>query len=199
MVAFRVGNEHDAERLTPLVFSSAPELLSFIFGSEIAALKYLHKALMQSDGQYSAHRHCVAVEGDAVVGCMSLWHSDMPKAFHQATVNSLAKYLSVEQLSHIVGTNDILATVFTAPAYNQLCMGHLAVDKSYQRKQIGSKLLVYALEELQRLGKQQLVLDVDCNNQRAISFYQKWQFVPFKESVFLPTGQRFLRMQHTLC
>ncbi|WP_371194313.1 GNAT family N-acetyltransferase [Glaciecola sp. SC05] len=195
MLEIRAGKVQDAQALAPLVLLSATQLLPFIFGSRQQALSYLLQASAQEDGQYSASRHFVAVEGEDVIACMSLWHDSMPLAFQQSTVKSLSDFLSASQLSHIISINKRLATLFLAPQTDELCVGHLAVDKAWQGKQVASKLVAHAITQAKAMGKSKLVLDVDMSNQSAIRFYQKWDFMPKHSQEFEPTGQCFLRMQ----
>lgn len=198
MVEIRQGERQDADALGPLILLSASKLLPYIFGSEQQTLAYISLASKQTDGQYSATRHHLAVDGRNVIGCMTLWHDKMPSTFHKATLQSISDFLSKEQLTHIIQINAALQEIFLPPSADELCVGHLAVALDWQGKQVGSKLLAFALAIAEQLGKRFLVLDVDVQNQAAVIFYTKYGFVSVKEQAFAPTQQRFSRMQRAI-
>lgn len=194
MVEIRAGNVQDASALAPLILQSASDLLAYLFGSSTHALNYLNFACAQSDGQYSAARHQVATDNQHVIGCISVWHNNMPAVFQKSTVKSLSVVLTAEQISHLIGINSTLSKLFLPPDADELCIGHLAVASQWQGKQVASKLLAYAVRQAKHQGKQRLVLDVDVNNHSAIGFYEKWDFMSQKSQQFSPTKQTFVRM-----
>jgi len=56
------------------------------------------------------------------------------------------------------------------------------------------KSLAYHLNTSQ-LGKTKLILDVEEGNSEALHFYEKWHFSSAGTKPFLPTTQRYLRME----
>ena len=52
----------------------------------------------------------------------------------------------------------------------------LAVDKDYQRKQAGTKLLLKAINVLSLFKINKILLEVNENNEGAIEFYKKFNF-----------------------
>lgn len=53
---------------------------------------------------------------------------------------------------------------------------YLAVDKDYQRKQAGTKLLLKAINVLSLFKINKILLEVNENNEGAIEFYKKFNF-----------------------
>lgn len=198
MVKLRLGTKADAPQLAPLIFASAPELMRFLFGSSNQAMDYLRKACEGADGQYSAVRHNLACTGDTVLGAMSLWYQPMPESFQLGTLDSLTRYLSSDQLGHIVKVNDSLQSVFKPPNADEACLGHFAVKAQWRGQQIGKKLMDYAIKQCHLDKKKCLVLDVDASNHVAVGFYRKWGFTVQDDTAFEVTQQRFLRMVKTL-
>ncbi|MFC4698646.1 GNAT family N-acetyltransferase [Glaciecola siphonariae] len=194
MLHLRQGVQDDGPLLAKLILLSADTLLPYLFGSSAAALEYLEQASRHQDGQYSALRHRVAVSNNEVIGCMSLWHDDMPDGFRDATVQSLTDYLDVEQLAHIVVANQTLGAIFKAPTEHELCIGHLAVAPDWQRKNVGSKLIAYAQAQAKALNKTHLVLDADIAKTSALGFYQRHGFEIVRRYKHEPTDQRFARL-----
>jgi ribosomal protein S18 acetylase RimI-like enzyme len=197
-IELRAGDAKDAESLAPLIYASAPALMNFLFGTPPQAISYLTKACRVSDGQYSAARHYVAHTDDKVLGCMSLWRSNMPSTFHLGTIDSLTRFLTPTQIAHIVSSNDILQSAFQPPESDEVCLGHFAVAPDWQRKNVGSTLMAFVMRHANRKNKKRIVLDVDQSNESAISFYQKWGFELQGETAYEPTRQVFLRMAKDL-
>ena len=195
MLEIKQGTSQDASALSELIFLSAPKLLPYLFGSEAQAKHYLSQACAQDDGQYSANRHSVVSNSENLIGSISLWHNQMPQAFHDGTIKSLAYHLNTSQLSHIVRVNETLRELFTPPAADELCIGHLAVDEQWRGQKIGSKLISFALGQAKSMGKTKLILDVEEGNSEALHFYEKWHFSSAGTKPFLPTTQRYLRME----
>ena len=63
---------------------------------------------------------------------------------------------------------------------------------------IGKKLIAYAIAQAKRRRKSQVVLDVDRDNEEALSFYQGLGFVIASTQEFAPTQQCFYRMHYQL-
>lgn len=205
MICLRQGRIDDAFALSRLIYSSAPDLLPYLFDGEANALSYLMKACGGDDGQYSASRHTIAVGNtkgamnvEKCLACMTLWSNDMPASFHVATLNSLTEFLSHSQIQHLLNINPILSQVFRAPLAHQLCIGHLAVDKDNKGQGIGKKLIAYAIKQARLMSKTTIVLDVDNQNDEALSFYSNCNFTSVNETVFKPSCQTFLRLHYCL-
>lgn len=203
MLELRQGTPEDAAQLSDLVLSSAPVLLPYLFGSASQARQFVYFAMRQEDGQYSAVRHCVATkdglaQGPKVIGCVTLWHTDLPEKFHSNTLSSLASFLSSEQVRRLLTINPLLTEVFAPPASDELCIGHLAVESSQRGKGVGKELLAYAKRQANSLNKVSLVLDVDAKNDEALRFYAACDFTQHNITYFEPSKQSFYRMRYML-
>ena len=204
MFILRQGQVSDAHSLSTLILASEPTLLPAIFGDNPAVKSFLAHALTQLDGQYSAQRYQVIVMRDSeahqeqVVGSMTLWTDDLGDAFLHHILNAIAHSCSKAQIEHIGRLNPFLQAVFLPPKTDQLALGHLSVFEDYQGLGLGKKLVAYAIRQAKLRDKQQVVLDVDCNNEQAVSFYLGCGFIATKEAVLEQTGQTFSRMEYTV-
>jgi GNAT superfamily N-acetyltransferase len=186
MIELRSGADiADSMGLASLIFSSAPVLLPYIFTSKKQALDYIEKASQRSDGQYSAARHQVAYEGANAVGSITLWDNTLPQSFHTHTLQSLRDFLTPNQITHLVFTNEKIKEVFLAP------LDHRGMG-------VGKKLIAYAILQAKRRRKTQLILDVDSNNDEALSFYSGLGFMLITRIEFTYTEQVFYRMHYNL-
>ncbi|MFT6268131.1 MAG: ribosomal protein S18 acetylase RimI-like enzyme [Alphaproteobacteria bacterium] len=198
MIGLRWASIADGQPLSSLIFSSAPVLLPYLFKGRAQALDYIFKASQRSDGQYSAARHQIACEGSNVLGSITLWDNNLPQSFHSHTLQSLSDFLGPNQIAHLVITNERIKKVFLAPLDHQLCVGHLAVIEKYRGMGVGKKLIAHAIVQAKLRDKTQLILDVDSNNDDAVSFYLGLGFMLIKSNEFIYTKQTFYRMQYNL-
>ncbi|MDG1814641.1 MAG: GNAT family N-acetyltransferase [Glaciecola sp.] len=204
MFILRQGQVSDAHPLNHLILASEPTLLPAIFGENQAVKTFLAHALVQPDGQYSAQRHQVIVMRDGethqerVVGSMTLWADELDDEFLHHTLDAIAHSCSKEQIKHIGRLNPFLQEVFLPPKTEQLALGHLSVLEDYQGLGLGKKLIAYVIRQAKLRGKQQVVLDVDCDNEQAVSFYLGCGFIATTKASLEQTGQTFSRMVYTV-
>ena len=83
-----------------------------------------------------------------------------------------AGFLVAEDDGYVVGY-----VLFWIKYENEGHIISLAVDKDYQRKQAGTKLLLKAINVLSLFKINKILLEVNENNEEAIKFYQKHKFV----------------------
>ena len=192
------GQPEDAIDLSALILSSAPILLPHLLGDEQQALVFMRRAAQLPDGQYSASRHHVIYQSRQAIACMTLWHDGLPPSFHQNTLHSVKQLLSTQTLLHFLRENIQLKNVFVPPKQHELCIGHLAVEKSRQRSGMGKLLIEYAISQAKCFQKTHLVLDVDAHNDQALNFYAGLNFVLMHSKTYTSTGQMFHRLAYRL-
>jgi ribosomal protein S18 acetylase RimI-like enzyme len=204
MFILRQGQAHDAQALSTLIFVTAPELLPVVIGDKQCLKNYLAHALMLPNGQYSAARYQVLVihdqqsQDEQVVGCITLWHDDLGADFVNQTINAMINVFTSEQLTQIARINKTLLSVFVTPSRNELALGHISVSPEYQGLGLGKKLIAYGIRQAKLLGKQQVVIDVDSDNEQAVCFYESCDFMTTASTQLALTGQTFLRMVYRL-
>ena len=72
--------------------------------------------------------------------------------------------------------NQIIGFLMTMPAIDSADILNISINKSYQRKGYGKKLLHYLIKELRDRMIRQLILEVRVSNQAAITFYLEYGF-----------------------
>lgn len=188
----RKGVPADACEASPLLLSSAHDLLTAIFGADDAAqtVAFLQHAWRLAGGQYGCNNHWVACEKNQLVGVITAWHTELGPGFDRATLDSITEFYSLDEAMKVVMRNQALAVELPPPAATELMIGHVAVASSCQRKGVGSSLIAHMREHAIALNKQTMVLDVELSNIPAIRFYQG---LGFHEAGI--TG-KFLRFTH---
>jgi len=180
----RQADQGDAAILAQLIFCSAPVALAATFdiNDELSALNYLYANLLTSDGQYGFENHWVTEIDNQVAGCLSMWHSDLPDSFHQATLIKLTCFYGVAHALSVVQASQALQDCIPTPTKHELCIGHLAVLAKYQRQGVATSLLRFANQKALVCGKSVLCLDVESTNSQAIDFYLGRGFTQQSES-----------------
>jgi ribosomal protein S18 acetylase RimI-like enzyme len=181
----RQANQGDAGILSQLIYSSAPNALAAIFDINDAwsALNFLDSSLLTAKGQYGYANHWVTEIDNQVAGCFSLWHCDLPAAFHQATLSKLTRFYGINHTLSVVLASQALQDCIPKPKKNELCIGHFAVPEQYQRQGVATNLLRIAQTRALVAKKSVLCLDVESSNSQAIDFYLRRGFTLESESV----------------
>lgn len=180
----RSANQGDAKTLGQLILSSAPVAIRAIFdiNHELSALNFLQTSLSRAGGQYGYDNHWVAEIDHLVVGCLSLWRSDLPDFFHQATLTTLTKFYGIAHTLSVVQASQALQDCIPKPIKTECCIGHFAVLSPYQRRGVATALLQFARKQGLGSGKSVLCLDVESTNSQAINFYLRQGFVQKSKS-----------------
>ena len=194
----RRATQADASQLATLVFTSAPNLLSLIFTTspQTKVMDFLQASLTQPNGQYGYANHWVIEVEQQLVACICAWSRNLPASFHQATLASLVKFYSAEDLLKVIQRSEVLKDCIPQPTDNEWCIGHVAVAGSYQRQGLGKKLLLTMQQQARSASKKSLSLDVDCTNTAAISFYLKHGFKQQSQSIVSAKMQTLGIAQH---
>ncbi|MFT2092173.1 GNAT family N-acetyltransferase [Paraglaciecola sp. 2405UD69-4] len=175
----RQANPSDAIALAPLIFASGSETLAAVLdiNTDLTALKFLASCLTEPDGQYGYLNHWVVVTNQQTIGCVSAWHSQLSKEFHQATLSSLLNFYGAEHVHSILRNSLITQDCIPKPAPNEWCVGHLSVASSYQGLGYGKAMLAFMEQQAVAANKTHLSLDVAANNRSALAFYEHQGFV----------------------
>jgi len=72
--------------------------------------------------------------------------------------------------------NQIIGYLMALPALDTADVLNISINKAYQRKGYGNKLLLYLIKELKDRMISQLILEVRVSNKNAIFFYLKHGF-----------------------
>ncbi|WP_339720516.1 GNAT family N-acetyltransferase [uncultured Paraglaciecola sp.] len=187
----RQAHQGDAKALGALVFSSAPIAISAIFdiNHELSAANFLQSCLLNADGQYGYNNHWVAEVDKLVVGCLSAWHTELPKSFHQTTLAALTKFYGIAHTLSVLQSSQALQDCIPKPKEHEWCIGHFGVSEQHQRKGVGTALLEYMQQQALNFGKSELCLDVESINTQAVNFYLGHGFIKKGESAVSPSMQ----------
>lgn len=178
MINVRQASPEHADIASKLILASGTNSLCAMFevSPEYNAVDYLRYAFAQPSGQFSHTAHIVAEMDGELAGIASFWQSPPCSENRQATLASLIAFFGAEQVAEIARRSMLLQGIIPVCQPGSLGLGHVAVSPEYQRKGVATALLnqmhILAVQQ----GKHLLELDVECDNQVAISLYQETGF-----------------------
>ncbi|RDV24846.1 GNAT family N-acetyltransferase [Alteromonas aestuariivivens] len=170
----RPAQSEDANGATSLILQSAFRMLNEIFGNGDATVtgQYLMAAWQLGMGQYGYRNHWVAcVNHNDVVGVVTSWHDGLAASFGRHTLNSIKQFFGVNETLNVLARSRRLTGMLSPPCGHQLAIGHVAVAEAYRQRGIGRSLITAMQHRALRLGKSELVLDVEADNPDALAFY----------------------------
>lgn len=192
-VKIRQANQHDAEALADLVYLSAPTLFDQVFGADFAR-SFLEESLAQAAGQYGYENHWVAEYKQKPIGSISLWHTELPVEFHQATIRTIHQYFGLKKSLEVVTHMQQLTEGCSSVEETDLAVGHLAVDLNHQKSGVGKSLMAFAKQQAKIMDKACLIIDVERENTQAYQFYRKLGFSQYWQNE--AQDSRFIKMRY---
>ena len=182
----------DTSSLANLLLASAPSMLSHVLGNGDTAITvgYLNYSLAASGGQYGYQNHSIIKQGQKIIGIASAWHDQLPESFDKITVESLHHFFGIEACVQIFKRSAALALDIQKPTSQQLVIGHLSTLSDYQRRGVASAFIQHFYEQAKFLGKPEIIVDVEKQNQNALQCYLKLGFQPLSCEV----RDRYIRL-----
>ena len=182
----------DTSSLANLLLASAPSMLSQVLGNGDTAktVGYLNYSLAASGGQYGYQNHSIIKQGQKIIGIASAWHDQLPASFDKITVESLHHFFGIEACVQIFKRSAALALDIQKPTAKQLVIGHLSTLSGYQRRGVASAFIQHFYEQAKLLGKPEIIVDVEKQNQSALQCYLKLGFQPLSSD----DNDRYVRL-----
>jgi ribosomal protein S18 acetylase RimI-like enzyme len=169
----RQATANDALHIVRLVLASADEFLTAVFGPRIArALEHL----ASGRGTLFSHEHAWIAETEDVVAGMLLGYTGREKAAQDprtgaALLISLGPGI-LARLGRLMAARS--AVSFVSP--REFYLSNVGVYPEFQGRGIGSLLIGHAERQAAREGAQAIVLDVETDNEGAVSLYERLGF-----------------------
>lgn len=171
--SIRPATANDAPHIGRLILTSADEFLTALFGPRVArALEHL----ASGGGTLFSHEHAwIAETKDAVAG-MLLGYTGRDKVAQDLRTGA-ALFLALGpgilgRLGRLMAARS--AVSFVAP--QEFYLSNVAVYPELQGRGIGSLLISHAERQAAREGAHAIVLDVETDNEEAVSLYERLGF-----------------------
>jgi len=202
-LAIRATQAGDADKVVELIYSSAPELFTYMFYTSQHRAKDFIRYEFARGGGFMGHRiHTVAMQSDELVGIGAFygggWYS---KLSLQTALNIICFYGLWTGIKVLLRANHS-GSLIAKPKKNQLYIGNLGVAENSRGLGVGSALIEHHATSAKSLGIAELVLDVALINPRAEALYKRLGFSMVSQSQFkggegaekVPGARRMIRL-----
>lgn len=184
-VHIRPARPEDAADAVPLIYSSGPAVLDYIFTSrtqsDVAAC--MRRGFERDAGELGYRIHSVAVVDGRMAGIGAAFSGDTTLRFmYQGTRNVLACYGPLRGAGVIRRALQV-ETIVRPPKSHEFCIAHLGVSPVLRSKGIGAQIVQHLLADGRRRGFRVAVLDVSAENPRAQALYERLGFVVTRECI----------------
>lgn len=182
-IELRPATPGDADAAVPLIYSSGPAVLDYIFTStqkdEVFAC--MRRGFERDAGELGYSIHTVAVLDGEVAGIGTGFAGDTTLRFMlSGAVNVFACYGLVRGID-VVRRALQVEQIVRPPKQHEHCIAHLGVSPELRGKGIGARIVEQLLDDGRRLGRAVAVLDVSVENPRAQALYERLGFTVTRE------------------
>ncbi|HRI88490.1 MAG TPA: GNAT family N-acetyltransferase [Candidatus Hydrogenedentes bacterium] len=182
-VMLRLAMPDDADAAVPLIYSSGPAVIEYMFRVWDAgdAMACMRRGFVKNCGELGHAIHTVAVIDGAVVGVGTAYSGrEMPGYMIAGTRNIFAFYGLVRGLGVMRRALQV-ERLIQPPKGDMHYVAHLGVAPEMRGRGIGALLVNHLLEEGRKLGRSVAALDVSVLNPRAQALYERLGFVVTEE------------------
>jgi len=186
------GNASHSKAASQLIYESSHALFDFMFSDQVVAETVIGKLYQKKYGHFSYQFSSLAVNNDHVVG-MVLGY-DLRQLSKQDLLGSVSLFLNspVSCWAHLMtSVRHCVDNYVPKPSKGAYYINNIAVAKSHQRSGLGQALLSDTLRRAKDQGYASVELDVSINNENAIKFYEKNNFVAVSQSGNAESIQRY--------
>lgn len=183
-IVLRPATPIDAEAAIPLIYSSGPAVLNYIFTSKNKddVLACMHRGFVHNAGELGYAIHTVAELNGNVVGIGAAFSGDTTSRFMaQGTANIFA-YYGLLRAPGVIFRALQVEKIVRPPAKHKHCIAHLGVSPELRSKGIGARIVQHLLEEGRKHNRPVAVLDVSVENPRAQALYERLGFMVTSEN-----------------
>ena len=179
---FRLATPEDVHAAVPLIYSSGPAALDFIFSPKPKqALEFLHYTFSDGNGEFGYKYHVVGEVDGKVVAVGTAFDGEATLKYFLAMGRQIVSFYGLAAFS-VIPRGLQVESIIQPPKGRLHYIAHLGVHPSMQGKGIGTKLVEHLMEQGRNAGKTHTALDVSVLNPRAQVLYER---LGFKQ-----TGQR---------
>ncbi len=175
MPVLRPARTSDVHAAIPLIYSSGPAALDYIFStSKRGADDFIHAAFVSGRGELGYHHHVVAEDAGEVIGIgASFTGEGLRETFTMGT--QILRTFGLTAPS-VITRGLRFERIVVPPRSGEHCVAHLGVAPGYRGQGIGTLLIQYLLDTGRVAGRSTAILDVSVENPRAQALYERLGF-----------------------
>ncbi|HEY2514336.1 MAG TPA: GNAT family N-acetyltransferase [Polyangiaceae bacterium] len=174
MIVIRPARPEDADQVVPLMYESSRDLLDYSFrSSNEAPTSFLVRDFMRGRGLFGYENQIVAVDGERVVGTMTVYAGRRATELSLKTMLSAFRHWSFGRFFAFVRRSLAIAPLFIPPRKDGVFLANACVASSHRGQRIFSLLLAAAAS---RGAARVVELDVSFANTNAQKIYEHLGF-----------------------
>ena len=175
MIAIRPARREDADQVVPLMYESSRALIDYSFRFEDEApTGFLFRDFLRGHGIFGYENQIVAVDGEQVVGTMTVYAGRRATELSLRTMLSAFRHWSVGRFFAFVRRSLAIAPLFIPPRKDGVFLANACVAPSHRGQGVFSLLLEAATAK--RREARVLELDVSFSNTKAQRIYEHLGF-----------------------
>jgi len=173
-IQFRTAISDDADAAVPLIYSSGPAVLDYIFAvrGRDDVFACMRRGFARNAGELGHSIHTVAVSDGRVVGIGTAFSGDTLLRFMLAGTGNIFACYGLAGLGVIRRALQV-EQIVQPPKNGVHYVAHLGIAPELRGKGIGIQLIERLHEEGRRLGRKIAALDVSAENPRAQALYER--------------------------
>jgi len=170
--------EKDYLLAAELIYDTSTSLSEFIFGKREKSIPYIKKLVEIGNNSLGCENVYGYYLNNELVG-LYIGYTGEKKKYYEGMPDFYAflKAFNILEILILVGKLPILNRLLTSKIEkDEYYISNLVVDSRFRGRGIGSILLDHAIENAKKKECISVILDVDMNNKKAVSFYRRMGF-----------------------
>jgi ribosomal protein S18 acetylase RimI-like enzyme len=178
-IRFRAASPRDAEAAVPLIYSSGPTALDYVFAvpGRSDAQGFLRRAFVDGAGEFGWRNHLVGELEGVVVAVGAGYGGETALAFTLAAARQILAHYGPRHAAGVIMRGLRTERVIPPPSRGMHYLAHLGVAPALRGGGIGRALIDELVRRGERAGRRRMVLDVSVGNPRAQALYERLGFV----------------------
>ncbi len=184
-LSFRLARPEDADAAVPLIYSSGPAVIEYIFNARRPgeALECMHRGFVKNCGELGHAIHTVAEIDDKVVGVGTSYGASAIPGFMLAGTRNIFAFYGPFHAMGVLRRALQSERLIKPPKGDVHYVAHIGVSPSHWGKGIGARIVEHLLAEGRSLGRSAAALDVSALNPRAQALYERLGFTVTAECI----------------
>ena len=161
-ISFRPCTPEDVDIAVPLIFNSGPAAFRYVFSEsyEDEALDFLQAAFIKHDSEFGYQQHTAVLLDGKMVGIGAVRYAEQNSEFMLGALKAIFSFYGLWAALKVSKRGNAVEQIFKPPTKHTGSLYHLSIEPTNQGKGLGSAMIEYFVNQVERQGCNQLGLDV---------------------------------------
>lgn len=140
-------------------------------------------AFTQGDGEFGYKSHVVALEDDKIVGIVGIRRGDENFSYIRTALKQIFTFYGFRKALRVLMRGHNFERIVSPPKKHQVCLHNFGVLQSMRGKGIGKLMIAHVKTQTEKMGFNEITLDVAESNSMAKMLYLKegFEVISFNE------------------